>query len=104
MWALCHRIATLHTARDEPCECVFNQMQMRAHLYSCFEDGKLAPFPHKKLEVIGGIVKNTANGFAVHCQCQMPEMKHFPMLECDGSRKSHCEKVSDAVVSTIETV
>ena len=32
---------------------------------SLFEDCKLAPFPHKKLEVIGGIVKNTASGFVV---------------------------------------
>ena len=79
---------------------------MRSHLYSCFEAGRLTPFPHKKLDRSCAYVLRNNDDFDVHCHCRMPEMKDILMIECKKCKKwfhVHCEDVADNVLEQSES-
>ena len=64
----------------EPARFVFEQSNMRRHLYQCFSSGKLTPFPGKELAK-NDIVK-FIDYIDVHCYCRMPELSGVEMLTC----------------------
>jgi hypothetical protein len=63
-------------------EVKLEQRSMRIHLYHCLKSGKITPFPHTDLVMLGNGVKTTED-LQIYCQCQMPEMNGI-MVECSG--------------------
>lgn len=90
---------------DDPTNCLFDQVMMRSHLYSCLEAGRMKMFPHKKIQPNRkNIIKNN-DDFQVYCRCRMPEVKGGLMIECSNCRRwyhVYCENVPDKVVDKTE--
>lgn len=77
--------ATAAAFGRDPDTCRFDQTKMRKHLYKCFLDGKLTPFPQQKVSCKGGL--KTRDDIVVHCYCRIPEMEDFAMIECSACSK-----------------
>ncbi len=80
----------------DPEVCIFNQEMMRKHLFHCFTEGILTPFPGR---ASNSATNTLGESIDVHCYCRMPEFKDIPMIECTNCLKWFhyvcCENVSE---------
>ena len=67
----------------------------------------MKPFPHNNFYLGNrSSINSVIYSFSVHCHCRMPEMKGFPMVECDKCKQwfnSICENISEEVLDAIVT-
>jgi hypothetical protein len=63
---------------------LFTQKLMRRHLFNCFQNGTLSPFPVERKRVPATAMKETIN---IHCNCRMPEFSNVDMIECSKCNK-----------------
>ena len=74
--------AAVHVANgDDVSSITFDESQMRSHLITCFEEGKLSPFPKSTAAVER--VRLSHIVIPVNCECRMPDSKE-EMVACDG--------------------
>lgn len=75
--------ATAIANNIDPCSCMWQLKQMRPHLLSCIEAGRLTPFPYKKRRVsLGGkVLKNIREH--IYCTCRMIYDKDIDMILCN---------------------
>ena len=62
--------------------CVFDESKLRQHLLSCYENGKLTPFPK---EHDGAEVVCNKESIELYCKCRMPEHFDSHMVQCMSS-------------------
>ena len=74
--------ATAEAHGKDPAVCNFDQTAMKQHLYKCFSNGKLTPFPEKKTASVRSHGLKSRDDIAVHWYCRMPEINDIPMVEC----------------------
>ena len=63
----------------------FDQKQMRNHLLSCFEKGKISPFP--KIQKCIPRPNHHVMKINVYCLCRLPDIFYFNMIKCDFCSK-----------------
>jgi hypothetical protein len=64
---------------DEPASIVFDQNNMRKHLKTCFDNGKLTPFPERSRK--RRIKAAKEDTLPVHCTCRLPDRGDL-MIQC----------------------
>ena len=69
---------------DEPASIVFYQNNMRKHLTTCFENGKLTPFSEcSRKRRVKAAKEDT---LPVHCTCRLPDRGDL-MIQCAKCKK-----------------
>ena len=79
----------MHVANgDDVSSITFDESQMCSHLITCFEEGKLSPFPKSTAAEEPPIeqVRLSHIVIPVNCECRMPDSKE-EMVACDGCDK-----------------
>ena len=97
--------ATTIANGDDPCHIVYDQSKMRRHLFQCFLEGKLTPFPCRQGLLSKTRVK-TSDDIEVFCHCRMPELKTTPMIQCTKCENwfhCACEDVPKAAIDNTST-
>ena len=82
LYAVAYATALAHGLN--PVEAHFEQRKMRRHLYKCFMDGKLTPFPQSGRTCTSTDGVKCTEDVEVYCHCRMPDMKNIPMIECSN--------------------
>ena len=65
----------------QPGQYLFDQQQMRKHLWKCLDRKKIEMFPVKKLRRSTAKVKST-DFVPIFCLCRMPELPNTQWIEC----------------------
>ena len=73
----------------DPVSCNWNVQEMRGHLYTCFETGRLAPFPFqpRKVSISRKVVRSKSED--VFCVCRLPEEPNdefIPMVQASPAK------------------
>ena len=82
----------------------FDEKQLQDHLYDCYKQGRLIPFPSAKKNVRRNTAKSIS--FELFCSCRMPWAKQnarsveLQMAECDSCMEwfhRKCQRIPDKV-------
>ncbi len=71
--------ATAIAFGEDPTNIFFDQETMRGHLFKCYNNGFLSPFPVRRNRVP---TEATREIIDIYCNCRMPELKNVDMIEC----------------------
>lgn len=88
-------------AGNDPFEAMYNQNLMRSHLLSCFENGKMKPFPTvPEKSLLPRRVLSTTT-IEVYCHCR--QVEKLPMASCDECDEwfhHTCEQIPQEVFNS----
>jgi hypothetical protein len=71
--------ATTLAFGEDPTKVMYDPLQLRGHLISCFEDGKMRKFPTTSAKGIR--CRNVVKSIEIFCKCRMPYSKDDNMVE-----------------------
>lgn len=99
--------ATALAFGEHPGQYVFDQQQMRRHLWKCLEQQKIEMFPVKKHRRSAAKVKTT-DTVPVFCLCRMPELPGTQWIECTKCKEwfhsDTCVKVPKSILESTHQV
>ena len=65
---------------------LYNQAEMRRHLWRCLKEGNLIPFPILKTRRCTGLARvKSTDIIKIYCSCRMPDSGH--MIQCSNCRE-----------------
>jgi hypothetical protein len=88
-------------SRIPPGKFMFDQSEMRKHLYTCLQKGQIVMFPTLKERRVPVKIKN-GDEIDIYCEYRMPDLRNVEMVECCKCKEwyhVHCVSVPHSALA-----